>query len=138
MKRFIVSVVIVFAMLSAADAQQACRLHSRHDMAGVIGSTIGALVGSTVGDSYGRTVATVAGGMLGGVLGHSLAPRRPTSAPSHPMVKKLGEHRNRIIEAAVSGNIPMPRKAIPVRPRQKHAPITTPAENYHQECLLSS
>ena len=82
-------------------------------MAAVIGSTVGALVGSTIGD--GRGLAIGAGGLLGGLVGESLSPRRPTVKCRHSQAQQLHEQRNQVIETAVTGRIPMPRKARPIR-----------------------
>ena len=117
MKRFVASLVIVLAALSTAGAQGACYPGSQPELAGVIGSTIGALVGSTIGDGGGQTLATGAGALFGGVIGNSLSPRRPAPSRRNAIVQEFDNHRNQMIEAAVSGRIPMPRKARPVRRR---------------------
>ena len=119
MKTLAASVVIVLVILSTAGAQQTCRPDGQLDMAGVIGSTIGALIGSTVGDGRGQTLATGVGAMIGGVIGESLPPSRRATTPTHSLVKQLHQHRNKVIDAALSGTIPTPRKATPVRPRQQ-------------------
>ena len=125
MKRLVASVVIVLAALSTADAhpstiaQEACYPGSQPDLAGVIGSTIGALVGSTIGDGRGQTLATGAGALLGGVIGKSLSPRRSAASRRNALVQELDNHRNQTIEAAISGRIPMPRKARQVRLGQR-------------------
>jgi len=115
MKTLVVS-AIMLGLLSTAGAQQACRPDGGLDMAGLIGSTIGALVGSTIGDGRGQTLATGAGALVGGVIGESLSARRP-APPTNGLIKQLHEHRSQVIEAAVSGRIPLPRKATPVRHR---------------------
>ena len=119
MKRFVVSIVIVLAALSTAGAQGACYPGSQPDLAGVIGSTIGALIGSTIGDGRGQVLATGVGAVLGGAIGEALSPRRPATNRGHALVQELDDHRSQMIEAAVSGRIPMPRKARPVRLRQR-------------------
>ena len=119
MKRFVASVVIVVAVLSTAGAQGACYPGSQPDLTGVIGSTIGALVGSTIGDGRGQTLATGAGALLGGVIGKSLSARSLAPNRRNALVQELDDHRSQMIEAAVSGRIPMPRKARPVRLRQR-------------------
>lgn len=122
MKRFVASVVIVFAGLSAAGAQEACRQGGSSDLAAVIGSTVGALISSTLGDGRGQMLAVGAGGVLGGLIGESLSTRRPAVRHRHSLAQQLHDQRNQVIEAAVSGRIPMPRKAKPVRRRQGAAP----------------
>ena len=114
MRRFVASVAIVLAALSMAGAQEVCCQGSNPDLAGVIGSTIGALVGSTIGDGRGQSLAIGAGGLLGGLIGESLPPRRPAASRSNPVVRQLHDQRNQVIEAAVTGRIPMPRKARPI------------------------
>ena len=121
MKTLVVSVVIMLGMLSTAGAQQACRPDGGLDMAGLIGSTVGALVGSTIGDGRGQTLATGVGALVGGVIAESLSSRHSV-APANDLVKQLHEHRSQVIEAAVSGAIPMPRKVAPVRLRQGPTP----------------
>ena len=118
MKRLVASVAIVLAALSTAGAQESCHQVGKPDMAGVIGSTIGALVGSTIGKGHGQSLATGTGALLGGLIGESLSQRRPAANRSHAMVQRLGDQRNRVLDAAVTGRIPMPRKARPVRRRQ--------------------
>ena len=117
MKRFLAAAVIVLATLSTARAQQACRLDNRHGIAGVIGSTIGTLVGSTVGDGQGRSLATSGGAMLGRVLRIPLTRPRLIAASRHPLVKKLQDHQDQVIQAAVSGKMPIPRKPTGIRTR---------------------
>lgn len=133
MKRFVASVLIVLAALSTAGAhpstkpvlsdsrgaQEACYPGSQPDLAEVIGLTIGAPVGSTIGDGRGQTLATGAGALLGGVIGEALSPRRPTPNRGNALVKEFDSYQSQMIEAAVSGRIPMPRKARPVRLRQR-------------------
>ena len=114
MTTLVVSVVIVLGVLSTAGAQQACLPDGGLDMTGLIGSTVGALVGSTIGDGRGQTLDTGVGALVGGVIGEPLSPRR-LAAPKNHLVRQVHERRSQIIEAAVSGTIPMPRKATPVR-----------------------
>ena len=133
MKRFLASVTIVLAALSTAGAQDACHPGGTHDLAGVIGSTIGALVGSTIGGGRGQPLATGAGALLGGLIGESLSPRRPTASPDHALVRQLSQHRERMIEAAVNGRIPMPRKAAPVRHPRQPAPSAIRRLSHCQE-----
>ena len=118
MKCLIASIALVFAALSVAGAQELCRQTGNSELTAVIGSTVGALLGSSVGDGHGRTVTTAAGGILGGVLGNSLLQRRRKSTPTHSLLKKLREQRNQVIKAVVSGEIPMPRKAVPLHPQE--------------------
>ena len=118
MKWLVASVAIVLVTLSTADAQQHSHEDSTPDMAGVIGSTIGALVGSTIGDGRGQPLATGIGALLGGLIGETLSQRRQAANRSHPLVQQLDDQRNQTLDAAVSGKIPMPRKATPVRRRQ--------------------
>lgn len=122
MKRFVASVAIVFAAVSAAGAQEACRQDGSSDMAAVIGSTVGALIGSTLGDGRGQRLAIGAGGVLGGLVGESLSPRRPAVRHRHSLAQQLHDQRNQVIEAAVSGRILMPRQAKPVRRQQGAVP----------------
>ena len=75
---------------------------------------IGALVGSTIGDGRGQSLAIGAGGLLGGLIGGSLLPRRPAANRSNPVVRQMHDQRNQVIEAAVTGRTPMPRKARPI------------------------
>ena len=125
MKRFVASVAIVLAALSVAGAQEVCRQGGGSDLAGVIGSTVGALIGSTIGDGKGRTLAVGAGGLLGGLVGESLLPpRRPAVRRRHSLAQQLHDQRNQVIEAALSGRIPMPGKAGPVSRRQEPAPAS--------------
>ena len=119
MKTLVISVIIVLATLSTAGAQQACRPDGQLDMTGLIGSTVGALIGSHIGDGRGRTLAIGVGAVVGGLIGGSLSPTRQAANPANALVKQLHEHRNQVIDAAVSGSIPMPRKATPVRNRQR-------------------
>ena len=115
MRRFVASVAIVLAALSIAGAQEVCRQGSSPDLAGgVIGSTIGAPVGSTIGDGRGQFLAIGAGGLLGGLIGESSPPRRPAANRSNPVVRQMHDQRNQVIEAAVTGRTPMPRKARPI------------------------
>ena len=125
MKRFVASVVIVLAALSTAGAhpstiaQEACYPGSQPDLGGVVGSTVGALVGSAIGDGRGQALATGVGAVIGGVIGEALSPRHRAATPKNALVQELDDHRDQMIEAAVSGRIPMPRKARPVRLRQR-------------------
>ena len=117
-KSLVAPTAIVFLALSVAGAQDVCRQEGNFEVPAVIGGTVGALIGASIGDGHGRTIATVAGGLLGGVLGNSLLPRRHMSTNPHPLVNILGEQRNQVIEAAVTGEIPNPRKAAPVGPQE--------------------
>ena len=119
MKTLLVSVVIVLAMLSMAGAQQACRPNGQLDMGGLIGSTVGGMIGSTIGDGRGQTLATAVGAVVGGLIGESLSPGRRAATPKHALVRQRQERRDQLIDAAVNGRIPMPRKAKPVRRRQQ-------------------
>ena len=119
MKRFVASAVMVLAALSTAGAQESCYPGSQPDLAGVVGSTVGALVGSTIGDGRGQALATGVGAVLGGVIGEALSPRPRAAKPKNALVQDLDDHRDQMIEAAVTGRIPMPRKAKPVRLRQR-------------------
>ena len=119
MKRFVASIVIVLAALSTAGAQGACYPGSQPDLAGVVGSTVGALVGSTIGDGRGQALATGVGAVLGGVIGKALSPRPRAAKPKNALVQELDDHRDQMIEAAVTGRIPMPRKARPARLRRR-------------------
>ena len=112
----LVALVVVLGLLSTAGAQQACRPDGLPDMTGLIGSTVGALVGSTIGDGRGQTLAAGVGALVGGAIGEALSPRRP-ALPGNALIKQLHDHRNRVVEAAVNGTIPMPREATPVRRR---------------------
>ena len=124
MKRIVASVAIVFASLSVAGAQQVCRQDGSSDMAAVIGSTVGALIGSTLGDGRGQTLAIGAGGVLGGLVGGAMSPRRPAVRHRHSLARQFHDQRNEVIEAAVSGRIPMPRKARPVHRQQEADPAS--------------
>ena len=110
MKWLVASVAIVLVTLSTAGAQQHSHGDSTPDMAGVIGSTIG--------DGRGQPLATGIGALLGGLIGETLSQRRQAANRSHPLVQQLDDQRNQTLDAAVSGKIPMPRKATPVRRRQ--------------------
>ena len=118
-KTLVVSVVVVLAMLSTAGAQQACRPGGQLDMGGLIGSTVGAMIGTTIGDGRGRTLATGVGAVVGGLVGESLSPGRRAVVPKHALVNQLHENRDQVIDAAVTGSVPMPRKATPVGRRQQ-------------------
>jgi len=122
MKRLMASVAIVLVSLSAAGAQGACYPGANPDLAGVIGSTVGALIGSTIGDGRGQTLAIGAGGVIGGLIGESLTPRRPAARRSNSVVRQVSDLRNQTLDAAMTGRVPMPRKARPVRLRQRPAP----------------
>ena len=115
MKRFVASVAIMLVGMSAAAAQGTCYPSANPDLAGAISLTIGALIGSSIGDGRSQALATGAGALLGA----SLSPRRPATAPKHALVHQLHEHRNHVMDAAVTGQIPMPRKARPERRRQQ-------------------
>ena len=119
MKHFVASIVIVLAALSTAGAQEACYPGSQPNLAGVVGSTVGALIGSTIGDGRGQALATGVGAVLGGVIGEALSPRPRAANRKNALVQELDDHRDQMIEAAVTGQIPMPRKARPVRLRQR-------------------
>ena len=118
MKWLVASVAIVLVTLSTAGAQQHSHVDGKPDMAGVIGSTIGALVGSTIGVGRGQPLATGIGALLGGLIGETLSQCRQAANRSHPLLQQLDDQRNHTLDAAVSGKIPMPRKATPVRRRQ--------------------
>ena len=118
MKRIVASVAIILGALSVVSAQDSRHQQARQDVIGVVGSTIGAFVGSTIGNGHGRPLAIGAGALLGGLIGESLSQRCPAANSSNSMVQRLGEQRNRVVDAAVTWTIPMPRKATPVRRRQ--------------------
>lgn len=120
-KRLMASVAIVLVPLSAAGAQGACYPGANPNLAGVIGSTIGALIGSTIGDGNGQTLAIGASGVIGGLIGKSLTPRRPSAKRSNSVVRQVGDLRNQALGVAMTGAIPMPRKARPVRLRERRA-----------------
>lgn len=122
MKRLMASVAIVLVSLSAAGAQGACYPGANPDLTGVIGSTIGALIGSTIGDGRGQTLAIGAGGVIGGLIGQSLTPRHPAARRSNSVVQQVNDLRNQTLDAVMTGRVPMPRKATPVRLRQMPAP----------------
>ena len=119
MKTLVASVVIVLAMLSTGGAEQPCRPDGQLDMGGLIGTAVGAMIGSTIGDGRGQTLATGVGAVVGGLVGESLSPSRRAVVPKIALVKQLHEHRDQVIDAAVTGSVPMPRKATPVRRRQQ-------------------
>lgn len=119
MKRFVASVVIVLAALPTAGAQEACYPGSQPNLAGVVGSAVGALVGSTIGDGRGQALATGVGAVLGGVIGEALSPRPRAANRKNALVQGLDDHRDQMIEAAVTRRIPMPRKARSVRLRHR-------------------
>ena len=119
MKTLVASVVIVLAMLSTGGAEQACRPDGRLDMGGLIGTAVGAMIGSTIGDGRGQTLATGVGAVVGGLIGESLSPGRRATTPKHALVRQMQERRDQLIDAAVTGRIPIPRKAAPVRRRQQ-------------------
>ena len=119
LKHLVASVAIVLLGMSTAGAQAACYPGANTDLAGVIGSTIGALIGSSIGDGRGQTVATGTGALLGGVIGASLSQRRTSVYPEHAVVQQLNEQRNQVINSAVTGQIPMPRKTRSVRRQQQ-------------------
>lgn len=119
MKHFVASMVIVLATLSTAGAQQTCYPGSQPNLSGVAGGAIGALVGSTIGDGRGQALATGVGVAFGGVIGQALSPRAAATRPTNPLLEELDGHRDRMIKAAVSGHIPMPRKAMSVRLKQQ-------------------
>ncbi len=114
MKRFVASVAIMLLGMSTTVAQATCCPGANQDLARVIGPTIGALIGSSVGDGRSQTLATGAAAMLGGGIGASLSRPRPATAPEQALVHQLHEHRNHVIDAAVTGQITMPSKARPV------------------------
>ena len=114
MKCLAASIAIVFLALSVAGAHDVCREEGNIEVPVVIGSTVGVLIGASIGDGHSRTVATAAGGLLGGVIGNSLLPRRPRSTATHSLVNELRKQRNQVIETVVTGEIPMPRKLVPI------------------------
>ena len=119
MKTLLVSVVFVVVLSTMAGAGQACRPNGQLNMGGLIGSTVGAMIGSTIGDGRGQTLATGVGAGVGGLIGEFPSPGRWATTPKQAQVRQMRERRDQLIDAAVTGRIPMPRKTAPVGPRQQ-------------------